>query len=72
MLLPACADPSTGRALFEQRCISCHRSGASALHTPAADLRAVLRSGDIRSHRFQLSDSELNDLEAYLAKVQTH
>ena len=69
-LLPACADPSAGRALFEQQCQQCHRAGASALRTPVADIPAKLKSGSIRPHRFQLSDNQLRDLEAYLTEIK--
>ncbi len=68
--LTACADPIAGRNLFDQQCSVCHRSGAGALRTPAAEIPALLQSGSIRTHRFQLSDGQLKDLEAYLAEVQ--
>lgn len=68
--LTACADPSAGRTLFDEQCSVCHRAGASALHTSAAEIPDLLQSGSIRPHRFQLSDGQLRDLEAYLAEVQ--
>lgn len=69
-LLPACADTGAGRELFDQQCSQCHRGGPSTLRTPAAQVADLLQQGNIRPHRFSLSDSQLRDLDSYLKEAQ--
>lgn len=63
------ADVSTGRTLFDNTCMRCHRSGPAGFDTPVEAMPDVLGSGTIRAHRFQLSDSQLQALVEYLTQA---
>ena len=67
---PAVAqDISHGKALFESSCQRCHRAGPASLKTPPAELTATLTSNPIRSHRFTLSDAEVQAVVVYLGSI---
>ncbi len=66
-ILPAIAmaQPDTGKTLFESRCAQCH-AGPASLKTEPDRVAALLRSGQVRQHRFVLSSTQLNAIVEYL------
>lgn len=66
--LPAGAQDATrGKALFDAQCSRCHRDGGAGLQTPLAELPAFLARNTVRAHRFQLSETDVQDIVACLA-----
>jgi mono/diheme cytochrome c family protein len=60
------ADPAKGQVVFQNTCVRCHAAGPTSLQTPSEQVRALLKSGRIKPHRFQLDETDLEDLVAYL------
>lgn len=60
------ADPETGKAVFENNCVYCHRAGPSPFRTEPGKIPELFGSGASRVHRFDLSASELDGLVDYL------
>ena len=68
LTLPALAqDAARGSALFQTQCSRCHRDGAAAMQTPLTELPTFLVGKSVRVHRFRLSETEVQDVIAYLA-----
>ncbi|MHB1353834.1 MAG: c-type cytochrome [Thiobacillus sp.] len=68
LILPALAqDAARGSVLFQTQCSRCHRDGAAAMRTPATELQTFLADKSVRAHRFRLSETEVQDVIAYLA-----
>ncbi len=55
-----------GAAVYDSQCASCHGSTASSLKTPPDEVPALLRSGNVRAHRFSLADADMQALMEYL------
>jgi mono/diheme cytochrome c family protein len=73
LALPAtsfAADVGKGQTAFQSTCVRCHTAGPTGLKTPPGDLAAVLKSGTIRKHRFMLSDTDIEDLTAYVESTK--
>lgn len=60
------AREADGRALYEDNCQYCHIADQPAFETPVEDIPELLRSGEVRAHRFQFTESELEALAEYL------
>jgi hydrogenase small subunit len=60
------ASTEPGAAVYEGNCVYCHDTNPAALKTPAEEVPALLRSGNIRSHRFSLDDADMRALVDYL------
>lgn len=67
ILLPliAVAQADSGKTLFESRCARCHADPAS-LKTAPDRIAALLRSDQVRQHRFTLSNTQLSAIAEYL------
>lgn len=55
-----------GRAVYEGNCVYCHSDNPASLETPAEQVPDLLRSGEVRSHRFTLEDADMQALVDYL------
>lgn len=55
-----------GGAMFNDHCIYCHTPSREPFRTPPEDLPAFLNRSDIRAHRFDFTDAQLEELAAYL------
>lgn len=62
------ADNSNGAQLFNATCARCHTS-TTGIKTKIASMPAILKSGNIRQHRFTLSDSEIEIIIQYLSSI---
>lgn len=60
------APADRGKAVFDSNCVRCHDAGPRSLKTPPDDVPTLLRSGNIRSHRFTLEDADMQALLDYL------
>lgn len=63
------ANASEGERLFQENCIRCHKSVKQITLTPDK-ICDVLRSGNIRKHRFVLDDNSIQLIVEYI-KQQT-
>jgi cytochrome c1 len=59
------AQSSDGELLFSNNCMQCHRN-AAVLRTDTDAIAAKLKKGNIRPHRFSLTDSEIDKIVQYL------
>ena len=59
---------SSGQDIFQQACARCHQDGPGAFTTRPDKMRALLQSNNIRQHRFNLSNTEFEELISYLAR----
>jgi mono/diheme cytochrome c family protein len=59
-------DPGTGKAVFENNCVYCHRAGPSPFRTEPGKIPELFGSGASGVHRFDLSARELDSLVDYL------
>ncbi|MBU4499963.1 MAG: hydrogenase small subunit [Gammaproteobacteria bacterium] len=55
-----------GAAVYDNSCVRCHGASPASLNTPPDKVPALLRSGDIHSHRFTLEDADMQALLDYL------
>jgi hydrogenase small subunit len=60
------AREADGRALFEDNCRYCHTADRPSFETPVEDIPELLRSGEVRAHRFEFTEPELEALAEYL------
>lgn len=72
--LPAADAGSTdierGARVYDSQCVYCHDADPAKLKTPASQVPDLLRSGQIRAHRFTLEDADLQALVAYLKEAR--
>lgn len=69
---PAVAqDISHGKTLFESSCQGCHRAGPASLKTSPEALTTLLTNNQVRSHRFKLSEADVQAIVAYLGSIPT-
>ena len=54
-----------GASLFKQHCSRCHQS-VTRFKTPAAQIPATLKSGNIRQHRFSLDTETIQLIAKYI------
>lgn len=59
-------DLRRGEAVYEQNCAGCHGSQPSRLKTAPGQIPDLLRGGEVRAHRFNLDEAELQALADYL------
>ena len=59
-----------GAAVYDSHCVYCHDADPASLKTPPVDVPALLRSGNIRSHRFTLEDADMQALVDYLKEAR--
>ena len=59
----------TGKTIYDTTCAGCHRSNPAALKTAPSEVAQILKSGKIRAHHFNLTDSEIKALVDYLTTV---
>jgi hydrogenase small subunit len=64
------ASAQRGAAVYDKQCASCHGSTPAKLKTPVDEVPALLRSGTVRSHRFDLADADKQALLEYLKASQ--
>lgn len=62
----AAAGAESGRALYESNCVYCHGGDPAGLSTPPDQVPEVLRSGNVRAHRFELDEADLRALVDFL------
>lgn len=58
-----------GKTVYDTTCAGCHRSNPAAFKTPPNEVTEVLKSGKIRYHHFNLTDSEIKALVDYLTTL---
>jgi hypothetical protein len=59
-----------GATLFDDSCVYCHLPSRKPFRTASAEIPALLRSGNIRAHRFSFTDAQLADLAEYLKTLE--
>lgn len=52
--------------MYDSHSATCHGSNPTSLKTPPDKVLALLRSGEVRSHRFSLGDADMQALVEYL------
>jgi hydrogenase small subunit len=59
-----------GARVYDSQCLYCHDADPAKLVTAPDDVPDLLRSGDIRSHRFRLEDTDMQALVDYLKEAR--
>lgn len=59
-------DINPGKTLFESSCQRCHRAGPASLKTSPEAMTTLLTSNQVRSHRFKLSEADVQAIVAYV------
>jgi mono/diheme cytochrome c family protein len=63
------ADAAAGRQVYEATCARCHGPTPIQFSTEPDALGEFLQSGSVRSHRFSLSETEIEALVRYVTEV---
>ena len=66
--MPGASSEARGAAVYDRNCAYCHEADPASLKTPADEVPALLRAGEIRAHRFTLEDADMQALVDYLRK----
>jgi len=59
-----------GAQVYDSQCLYCHDANSATLATPPDEVPVLLRSGNIRSHRFSLEDADMQALVDYLKEAR--
>ena len=57
---------ANGAAIYDGNCVYCHSADPARLKTPPEQVPALLRSGTVRAHGFELGEDQLRALVNYL------
>ncbi|TCV80098.1 hypothetical protein EDC63_13011 [Sulfurirhabdus autotrophica] len=78
-LMPVCiflyfgsahAESSSGQQIFKERCTQCHASGPIQFTSDNDAIQNTLKTGNIKQHRFTLTDGNIASLLEYIASIR--
>ncbi len=64
------AEPSSGQQIFMEKCIRCHGSGPIQFTSDSDAIQNTLKKGNIKQHRFSLTDGNIASLLEYIASIR--